>query len=32
MARFFDEEAVPDSREKDRHVRAKEELTPREHL
>jgi two-component system nitrate/nitrite response regulator NarL len=32
MARFFGEEAVPDSREEDRHVSAKEELTPREHL
>ena len=30
MARFFDEEAIPDSREEDRHVRAKDGLTPRE--
>ena len=30
MARFFDEEAIPDSREEDRHLRAKEGLTPRE--
>ena len=30
MVRFFGEEAIPDSREEDRHLRTKEGLTPRE--